>query len=79
MKFKEYLECTRRSLYESNSSSTKVQPKNRKELVKLIRNTIEKEDGRELDDDNEDDDCDVDRIVGNYHYCQGDKEPDAHY
>ena len=39
----------------------------------------EEEDGRELDDDNEDDDCDVDRIVGNYHYCQGDKEPDAPY
>ena len=48
MKFTEYLECTRHSLHESNSSSTKVQPRNLGELRQIITDTV-KEKGLDCD------------------------------
>lgn len=48
MKFTEYLECTRHYLHESNSFSTKVQPKDLGELRQIITDTV-KEKGLDCD------------------------------
>lgn len=42
MKFTEYLKRARYSLHESDSSLSNVQPKTKKELIQIIKDTIKK-------------------------------------